>query len=369
MESKDDRYISVYLKPGELYVGSKPVVVKTVLGSCVAVCLYDTLHKIGGVNHYLLPFSQNDTQNPLNYGEHSIPTLIQLVLDEGGEKRCLVAQLVGGCSMRPDPIIDVGQSNIDIAREILHKYSIPIIGEYVGGNVGRVITFDPYTNNLQIRQAGTSPNSPTISSTYTKEESVQISTSQAQLLTNKFMIGLQRAHNSLETMLQTTIAIEINEVSLRQMGYVQDYVRQKNLDFMVNTGPKEIGTIGEVLLVIDPTKMGIFVNALLHRPLTNIMQYTKMECSVILEFANIFINAILGTLANHLGFSMILRVPFLIRGINEVNSLGFMKPIHKWKLALATKTRITIPAWQMDTTILLLVELNSSNIFFDKLGS
>ena len=34
---------------------SKDIVLSTILGSCVAVCMYDPVQNVGGLNHYLLP--------------------------------------------------------------------------------------------------------------------------------------------------------------------------------------------------------------------------------------------------------------------------------------------------------------------------
>ncbi len=362
MEPKEENYILVYLKPGELYAGSEPVVIKTVLGSCIAVCLHDKLHKVGGANHYLLPYSK-DNENPFNYGEKSIPELIDAVLREGGEKRYLVAQIVGGCA-QVGSVFDVGQSNIAIARKILQECSIPIIYEDVGGSFGRVITFHPYSNELNIRRAGSS--SPAIS--VNKEESfVQLTSSQINFLTNMFSLGLQRARQSLATMFRVPVNIEVEEAILRPMGYVQEYAQRKFCEYVLSTGPKEPGTIGEVILIVDPARMAIFVNSLLKRNRQIQLQYDRMECSVILEFTNIVINAILGTLANHLGFNMVLRVPRLIRNQQEMSSLPFMNPARKWRMNLATKTRISIPDWQLETVLLLMVELYSTQRFFEKI--
>ena len=152
MEKND--YIVVYLKPGELYAGADPVVIKTVLGSCVSVCLHDKVNRLGGANHYLLPRQREGSESPLNYGENSIPELIENVLREGGERKSLVAQIVGGSCTRAAAVIDVGQNNIQLAKEILAAHSIPIVYEDVGGNHGRVIRFYPNSNELFIRRAG-----------------------------------------------------------------------------------------------------------------------------------------------------------------------------------------------------------------------
>ena len=67
---------STFIHVGQIHVDTSPSAISTVLGSCVAVCLYDTKLGMGGMNHYLLPFwNGNGLQSP-KFGNISIPKLI-----------------------------------------------------------------------------------------------------------------------------------------------------------------------------------------------------------------------------------------------------------------------------------------------------
>jgi chemotaxis protein CheD len=46
---------SHFLYPAALFASSQPYVINTILGSCVAVCLWDPVYKVGGMAHYMLP--------------------------------------------------------------------------------------------------------------------------------------------------------------------------------------------------------------------------------------------------------------------------------------------------------------------------
>ena len=363
MVSNND--ITIYLKPGELYATKEPVVIKTVLGSCIAVCLHDKINKVGGANHYLLPCSKNQEDLPLNYAENSIPELINMVLKEGGNKRNLVAQLVGGCSRGTGTILNVGKRNIDVAHKILSEHSIPIIYQQVGGSKGRVIRFFPYTNELQVRQAGVPEGR--VKSTNSEEKFVQLAESKAYFLKDMFSVSLERAEKSLSSMVGSNSNIIVSEIMIRKMGYVQNYVKSNFSNFLIHTGQREEGMIGEVLMLAEPDKMGYLVNKLLRKNLNEPVKYSGLESSVVLEVANIVLNAILGTLANHLKFRMMLRVTKLLQEKESLDTLRFMEKSKQWKLCLAAKNRLLIPALNINTLMLLVVELTSPYCFFQKL--
>ncbi|HXQ76848.1 MAG TPA: chemotaxis protein CheD, partial [Gemmatimonadaceae bacterium] len=67
---------TVYLYPGQVFTASQPLLVSTILGSCIAVCLWDEKTRIAGINHYLLPSGPVRTQADLRYGNLAIERLI-----------------------------------------------------------------------------------------------------------------------------------------------------------------------------------------------------------------------------------------------------------------------------------------------------
>lgn len=135
---------STFIHVGQIHVDSAPSAISTVLGSCVAVCLYDNTLGIGGMNHYLLPFwNGNGLQSP-KFGNISIPKLIESMMAKGSTSRTIEAKIFGGASMNigASESMMIGQKNILVAKEILKEYKITIVAEDVGGQNGRKIQFD-----------------------------------------------------------------------------------------------------------------------------------------------------------------------------------------------------------------------------------
>lgn len=135
---------STFIHVGQIHVDIAPAAISTVLGSCVAVCLYDRISLIGGMNHYLLPFwNGNSLQSP-KFGNIAIPKLIECMVDKGANLKTMEAKIFGGASMNITSSCNmmIGEKNILVAREILKEYKIPIVAEDVGRENGRKIQFN-----------------------------------------------------------------------------------------------------------------------------------------------------------------------------------------------------------------------------------
>ncbi len=135
---------STFIHVGQIHIDVAPAAISTVLGSCVAVCLYDRNLGIGGMNHYLLPFwNGNGLQSP-RFGNIAIPKLVESMLDKGASLKTMEAKIFGGASMNT-PMSDnmmIGEKNILVAREILQEYNISIVAEDIGKQNGRKIQFN-----------------------------------------------------------------------------------------------------------------------------------------------------------------------------------------------------------------------------------
>lgn len=135
---------STFIHVGQIHVDVAPASISTVLGSCVAVCLYDKKSRIGGMNHYLLPFwNGNSLQSP-KFGNIAIPKLIESMIEMGANIRNMEAKIFGGASMSISfsRNMMIGEKNILVAKEILKEYNIPIVAEDVGSQRGRKIQFN-----------------------------------------------------------------------------------------------------------------------------------------------------------------------------------------------------------------------------------
>ena len=138
-DSSESRH---FLYPGQVFVTRHPITISTILGSCAAVCLWDTHRKAGGMNHYLLPEGPNEGPNRLRYGNVANPELLHRVLALGGETRHLQARIFGGSSaFSADPSQSVGSRNVELAEEFLRAEGITVVERDVSGKRGRRLVF------------------------------------------------------------------------------------------------------------------------------------------------------------------------------------------------------------------------------------
>lgn len=147
-----DNYLQHFLYPSSLFVSREPYMVKTILGSCVAICLWDKRLKIGGINHYMLPnWNGNDLASP-KYGNIAIDKLVERLFALGSKKEDLVAKIFGGGEMLETgkgSVTLIGERNIRVARLMLEEKKIPIVASSTGGRKGRKILF--FTDTGEVR--------------------------------------------------------------------------------------------------------------------------------------------------------------------------------------------------------------------------
>jgi chemotaxis protein CheD len=147
--------VTVHLYPGQMHVSPGPSVVRTILGSCVSVCLWDPLLKVGGLNHYLLPRGPANRPSDLRYGATAIPHLLHAVIAHGAVVGRLQAKVFGGGAVL-EPLRGSGFSlaadNVAIAREELQRRGIPIVEEETGGRAGRRLVFETHTGNASVKE-------------------------------------------------------------------------------------------------------------------------------------------------------------------------------------------------------------------------
>lgn len=135
---------TVYLHPGQIYITAETVLVTTVLGSCVAVCLFDPVTEIGGMNHFLLPATPVRGADDLRYGNTAMERLISTMQVKGAVLDRLVAKVFGGACVIPGfsgAREAIGTKNVAAAREALTRHGIKTIGEQTGGRRGRKLLF------------------------------------------------------------------------------------------------------------------------------------------------------------------------------------------------------------------------------------
>jgi chemotaxis protein CheD len=147
------------IHPGEFYAAAEPILISTVLGSCVAVALYDAKTRIGGLNHFMLPGSLDSKSFMMSetgkYGMFAMELLINELIKMGASKPRLRAKVFGGGHVLRNEVGRDGgvpQSNIRFAFDYLETESIPVETSDVGGTVGRKIFLDPLTFKVMLKR-------------------------------------------------------------------------------------------------------------------------------------------------------------------------------------------------------------------------
>jgi chemotaxis protein CheD len=146
-------HVDVFLAPGALTVHGQPTFVKTILGSCVAVCLWDAEAGVGGVNHFLLAHPGQADEATDRYGSVATPRLIASVLRAGGKTGRLAAAVIGGG--HPIDVIDfapIGDNNTAVALTVLREAGVPVVRQETGGAHGRKLLFNTATGELYVRR-------------------------------------------------------------------------------------------------------------------------------------------------------------------------------------------------------------------------
>lgn len=138
----------IFLLPGEFYFGNEYQSVKTLLGSCVAITMWNKRLKIGGMCHYKLPRRLTPSSGPLDgsYGEEAMLLFMENLNSYWLKPADMVVGVFGAGDMFQKVIKDrsktVGVQNIKLAHQVLDKLGFEITHESLGGNVSRKISLD-----------------------------------------------------------------------------------------------------------------------------------------------------------------------------------------------------------------------------------
>ncbi len=142
----------------QVRMGNNPAILRTILGSCVGICIYDRIKKIGGLAHILLPNDTSNGANPEKFADTAVPYMVQMLLKDGAKKEFMSAKIAGGASMfKFEANVSLGQigdRNVEEVKKALQKLQIPIVEEDTGGNSGRVIDFFLEDGRLKVKASG-----------------------------------------------------------------------------------------------------------------------------------------------------------------------------------------------------------------------
>lgn len=143
--------------PGEYYATGRDMVLVTVLGSCVCACIRDKVSGIGGMNHFMLPDSGQDRNNPLGesarYGTYAMEILINQLLKMGAKRSNFEAKVFGGASvLRGFTVNNVGERNAEFVLQFLKTENIAVAAQDLLDTNPRKVYYFPSTGLVRVRE-------------------------------------------------------------------------------------------------------------------------------------------------------------------------------------------------------------------------
>jgi chemotaxis protein CheD len=145
----------IHIVQGEQHVDDDPhTVLSTILGSCIAACIWDGKIGLGGMNHFLLPGNESDTRqtspgsDAMRFGVHAMELLVNALLKRGAQRSRLQAKLFGGARMIKG-LTDIGELNATFAEKFLKAEGITLVGGSLRGEQGRRIQFWPVSGRAR----------------------------------------------------------------------------------------------------------------------------------------------------------------------------------------------------------------------------
>mgnify|MGYP003536584375 FL=1 len=143
---------AVKVLPGEYFVSDENMIIMTVLGSCIAACLWDSRARIGGMNHFMLPDGDMADASG-RWGSFAMACLINEMLKLGARRETMQAKIFGGAQvMHNFTTMNVGERNTNFVLNYLQTERIPIMSEDVLDIYPRKVVFFPVTGKAMVKR-------------------------------------------------------------------------------------------------------------------------------------------------------------------------------------------------------------------------
>lgn len=146
------QYDAVKVLPGEYFVSSEDLVIMTVLGSCIAACIWDNKMRIGGMNHFMLP-DGDGADGSGRYGSYAMELLINEMIKLGARRETMQAKVFGGGAvMAGFTTMNVGERNTKFVLDYLATERIPVVSQDVLDIHPRKVCFFPVTGKVLVKR-------------------------------------------------------------------------------------------------------------------------------------------------------------------------------------------------------------------------
>lgn len=146
------QFNAVKVLPGEYFVTTENMVICTVLGSCIAACLWDRTLNIGGMNHFMLPDGDGGESSG-RYGSYAMEVLINEMIKLGARRETMQAKIFGGGQVMANfTTMNVGERNTDFVTQYLQTERIPIVSEDVLDIYPRKVVYFPATGKAMVKR-------------------------------------------------------------------------------------------------------------------------------------------------------------------------------------------------------------------------
>lgn len=146
------QYDAVKVLPGEYFVSSDDLLITTVLGSCIAACVWDSKVRVGGMNHFMLP-DGDGVDGFGRYGSYAMELLINEMLKKGARRETIQAKVFGGAQvMAGFTSMNVGEKNTKFVIDYLATERIPVVSKDVLDIHPRKVCFFPVSGKALVKR-------------------------------------------------------------------------------------------------------------------------------------------------------------------------------------------------------------------------
>jgi chemotaxis protein CheD len=143
---------AVKVLPGEYFVTDQNILIMTVLGSCIAACIWDAKAGVGGMNHFMLPDGDSADASG-RYGSYAMELLINEMIKLGARKESMQAKVFGGGQvMAGFTTMNVGERNTQFVLDYLHTERITLVSKDVLDIYPRKVVFFPTTGKAMVKK-------------------------------------------------------------------------------------------------------------------------------------------------------------------------------------------------------------------------